>query len=115
MRDKKGMSAALTLVIAAVILIVVAVLLLSLTSGGLGKLSVFSKKNTDIYLKKKSECMTCVSAYCAGHPSASLDDATSFCDSCSGLSVTCSGGEGGSDSCSDLLMGKCELSITGGG
>ncbi len=112
MRNKKGMSAALTLVIAAVILIVVAVLVLSMTTGGLGKFNLFSNKNTNPYIRAKAECSTCVRTYCAAHISYTLDQATDFCDSCEGLTVSCSSG---SDSCSDVVTGKCGLTITGTG
>ena len=118
MKEKKGMSAALTLVIAAVILIVVAVLVLSVTTGGLGKFNLFSNKNTHPYIQAKAECSTCIRTYCAAHIMSSISDAQDFCDSCDGLTVECSSGAVSVDdsgSCGAVVTGKCGLTVTGTG
>ena len=80
MTNKKGMGAALTLVISIVVLIVVALALITMTSGNVAKVDGIAKENTNI-----ASCGICKSSKCIGvEPDTEVD-----CTACEGGTATC--------------------------
>ncbi|MCK4968288.1 MAG: hypothetical protein KAS12_04490 [Candidatus Aenigmarchaeota archaeon] len=82
MTNKKGMGAALTLVISIVVLIVVALALITMTSGNVAKVGDISKENTNI-----ADCGICKTSKCIGVESGIGKTVT--CDSCDPIDVEC--------------------------
>ncbi|NOR85278.1 hypothetical protein GQ473_04110 [archaeon] len=80
MTDKKGMGAALTLVISIVVLIVVALALITMTSGNIAKVGGIAGDNTDT-----ASCGICKTSKCIGvAPETEVD-----CPSCAGGTAIC--------------------------
>ena len=98
-KGRKGMSAALTLVIAAVVLMVVSLVVITIVSGGLGNFF----KRTDMQSNQSSTAMQCATAvsYCNLQISSACSTSGSFIgDSLQYSSRPCTGGtDSWSDSC----------------
>ncbi len=81
---KKGMSAAMTLVITIIVLIVVALALITLTASSVGDVGEISTENTNT-----AACGICKSSKCVGVDSGE----TVECESCDPTTVTCNPSE----------------------
>ncbi len=105
----KGLSAALTLVVASAVLIVVALIVISMTSGGLGK---FFKGTEDIAQAKVSACKSCVYSVCSTNPGGDTrisEIARNQCESvCEENQISC----GSPSTCRDLILGGESLSCS---
>ncbi len=84
MRNRKGMTMALGVIIAIVVLIVVALAVIAITSGALAKFGIGTSETTD----DTTDCVKClaeVTSYCASSPDSTTDLATAAaCPSCVG-------------------------------
>ena len=80
MINKKGMGAALTLVISIVVLITVAMALIMMTTNSVSDVSDIAGDNTD-----RAKCNICKSSNCIGVDAGK----TVTCDSCSPTDVEC--------------------------
>ncbi|MCK4550647.1 MAG: hypothetical protein KAT91_01715 [Candidatus Aenigmarchaeota archaeon] len=80
---KKGMSAAMTLVITIIVLIVVALALITLTASSVGDVGEISSENTDT-----AACGICIASKCVGNSGTTLT-VTDCPDCASSLSHTC--------------------------
>ncbi len=82
MRNRKGMTMALGVIIAIVVLIVVALAVIAITSGALAKFGI----GTSVTQNETTSCIKClaeVGAYCASSPDSTTDLATATaCPSC---------------------------------
>ena len=80
MTNKKGMVAALTLVISIVVLIVVALALITMTSGNVANVDGIAKENTNT-----ASCGICKSSKCIGVEPGKFVT----CDSCNPTDIEC--------------------------
>ena len=78
MTNKKGMGAALTLVISIVVLITVAMALIMMTTGSVSDVSTIAKDNTNT-----ASCNICKASKCVGGAT------TVTCASCPTTTITC--------------------------
>ena len=110
--QRKGLSAALTLVIAAAVLIVVALIVISMTSGGLGR---FGRTVGAMTPEMSAACKSCILTKCGSNPDLGISEAADscgtgdgqVCEDFSDTAVTCD--QQYSKTCGNLLLGRCKL------
>lgn len=109
LRNEKGLSAALTLVVASAVLIVVALIVISMTSGGLGK---FFKGSEEIAQADVKACSACIYGVCSGSPTDTSTPISTIASSgscksvCGDKSISCNA----PSNCKELILDGKALS-----